>query len=357
MAASRLSLIVLGAPGAGKGTISSRICSEFKLAHLSTGDILRHHIANKTELGQRVSKLVSRGQLVSDEIISKVILAELRRAGQFSNAGWLLDGYPRTISQAKRLDAEPGVNVDRVVNLDVPAEEIVNRLRHRWVHPPSGRVYNLEYNAPKQSLKDDVTGEPLIQRPDDAPEVVLQRLALYRKQIKPIVDFYSSKNLLETFTGNTSDYLWPLIQTNLRELSESRGALFAPQDDGQFHYPSTTVEPVGHTGQSYAPDDYRRARFEAVTEKQVNKNFAIDLVAKEPVIVCTKSVVWSSGGDALGHPKVYINVDPPGVQDCGYSGRKFIKKKYYDEAKHGKSITYEQYLEDMAEKERIEMSA
>jgi nucleoside-triphosphate--adenylate kinase len=186
MASSKLRLIILGAPGSGKGTISSRIVKEFRLNHLSSGDLLRSNIERDTEIGQQAKKYVASGKLLPDDFITKLVIQELRR---LAGASWLLDGFPRTLNQAKSLESQK-LHVDRVINLDVPFDVIVNRLKHRWVHPPSGRVYNLEFNPPKVSRKDDVTGEPLVQRPDDQEDVVLQRLKIYEKQTKPIVDFY-----------------------------------------------------------------------------------------------------------------------------------------------------------------------
>lgn len=142
--ASKLRLIILGAPGSGKGTISSRIINEFKMAHISSGDILRSNIQQKTDLGLKVKDLISKGQLVADDIITKVIVQELKK----TKASWLLDGFPRNLNQCRILDNEK-ISIDRVINLEVPFEEITNRLKHRWVHPPSGRVYNLEFNPPK----------------------------------------------------------------------------------------------------------------------------------------------------------------------------------------------------------------
>lgn len=142
---ARLRLIILGAPGSGKGTISSRIVKDLKLNHLSSGDLLRSNIQNKTELGLKVKDLVSKGKLVSDDLMTRIVLQELNKLG---NSSWLLDGFPRTLNQCKTLD-DKKIFVDRVINLNVPFEEIINRLKHRWVHPPSGRVYNLEFNPPK----------------------------------------------------------------------------------------------------------------------------------------------------------------------------------------------------------------
>lgn len=157
---------------------------------------------------------------------------------------------------------------------------------------------------------------------------------------------------METFTGETSDYIWPFVKAHIQEyISKNPSAVAAYE----YQFPNTTNETVTHTGQIFSKDDYRRSRFEGVTGKIVNKNFAIDLVNEEPIVVTDQRVVWSSGGGPLGHPKVYINLDPPEVHVCGYSGRRFIKKKYYDEKKHGKSITYDQYLEEMAQKEAVEL--
>lgn len=340
---SKLRLIVLGAPGSGKGTISSRLVKEFRLSHLSSGDLLRLNIQKKTEIGLKAKDLVAQGKLLPDEFITKIVLQELQKFS--TNQSWLLDGFPRTLTQAKALDSAKDLDIDRVINLNVPFEVIINRLKHRWVHPSSGRVYNTEFNPPKVSKKDDITGDPLVQRADDSESVVLNRLKIYESQIKPLIDFYSSKNQLVSFTGNTSDYLWPLIKQNISTYASSKITLT------NNNYPSSTVETVTHTGEIYSPEDYRRGRFEITNEKLVNKNIAADLVARDPIVVCDASTVWSSGGGPLGHPKVYINLNPPEVQDCGYSGRRFIKKKYYDESKHGKAITYDAYLKDMEQKE------
>lgn len=144
--ASRLRLLVLGAPGSGKGTIASRIVREFNLKHLSSGDILRDNIMRKTNIGVQVKELVANGKFVSDDLITKIVLNELKEL-QYSS--WLLDGFPRTLTQAQSLNNQ---KLDRVINLNVPFDVIINRLKHRWVHPASGRVYNLEFNPPKVSV-------------------------------------------------------------------------------------------------------------------------------------------------------------------------------------------------------------
>jgi NADH dehydrogenase (ubiquinone) Fe-S protein 6 len=149
---------------------------------------------------------------------------------------------------------------------------------------------------------------------------------------------------LYRFTGDTSDYLWPLIKENLHTLVKQKQA---ESSLTEIQNKEANFEPVTHTGQQFPLNDYRRSRFESLSEKVVNENFAIDLVKQDPIVVADKRVVWSSGGGPLGHPKVYINLDRNEVHDCGYSGRRFILKKYYDPAKHGKSISYDEYLKEM----------
>ena len=171
-----------------------------------------------------------------------------------------------------------------------------------------------------------MTGEPLIQREDDKPETVLKRLKVYEQQTKPIIDFYTAKKLAVTFTGSTSDYLWPLVRSHLEGLKNAK-----------------PNEVVTHTGQAFLPGDFRTIRFEGKV-KQVNERFAIDYIREDPVVVVNDNHVFSNSGGAMGHPKVYLNLSRNEVVSCGYSGRKFIQKKFHDETKHGKSITYDEYL-------------
>ncbi|WP_294945428.1 adenylate kinase [Sulfurivirga sp.] len=180
-------IILLGAPGAGKGTQAQFLSRHFGIPQISTGDMLRAAIAEGTELGKEAKKYMDAGQLVPDEVI--VGLVKERIAQPDCANGFLLDGFPRTVAQADALKAA-GVDIDAVIEIDVPDEVIVERLSGRRVHPASGRTYHIKYNPPKQEGLDDETGEPLIQRDDDKPETIRKRLAVYHEQTAPLVDYY-----------------------------------------------------------------------------------------------------------------------------------------------------------------------
>ena len=181
-------LILLGPPGAGKGTQAQYICDAYGIPQISTGDMLRAAVKAGTPLGRQVKKVMDSGALVSDDII--IALVKERIAQPDCANGFLLDGFPRTIVQARALiDAD--VELDGVLEIEVPAEEIVKRLSGRRVHEKSGRVYHVIYNPPKIENRDDETGEALVQRKDDAEATVRQRLSVYHDQTYPLVDFYS----------------------------------------------------------------------------------------------------------------------------------------------------------------------
>lgn len=180
-------LILLGAPGAGKGTQAQFICEQFSIPQISTGDMLRAAIKNGSELGRKVQEIMNTGGLVSDDIIIDLVKERITQPD--CERGFLFDGFPRTIPQADAMK-EAGVKLDHVLEIAVPDEEIVNRLAGRRVHPASGRVYHVDYNPPKESGKDDVTGEALIQRDDDQESTVRNRLAVYHEQTAPLVDYY-----------------------------------------------------------------------------------------------------------------------------------------------------------------------
>lgn len=181
-------IILLGAPGAGKGTQAQFITESFNIPQISTGDMLRAAVKAQTELGKQVEQVMASGALVTDEII--VALVKERIAQDDCANGFLFDGFPRTIPQAEAL-VTAEVPIDVVLEIDVPDDEIVKRLSGRRVHLDSGRVYHIEFNPPAVENKDDVSGEPLIQRDDDKEDTVRKRLAVYHEQTKPLVTFYS----------------------------------------------------------------------------------------------------------------------------------------------------------------------
>ena len=180
-------LILLGPPGAGKGTQADLLCKEFNIPKISTGDMLREAIANQTDLGKEVSSILDSGALVSDEIIGSLL--EERLSNDDCANGYLLDGVPRTLGQASILE-KMGIKFTNVIEIKVDDEVIVNRMSGRRVHPQSGRNYHIDFNPPKKEGIDDLTNEPLIQREDDKPETVLKRLDVYHEETKPLSDFY-----------------------------------------------------------------------------------------------------------------------------------------------------------------------
>ncbi len=181
-------LILIGPPGAGKGTQAAFIKERFGIPQISTGDMLRAAVKAGTELGKAAKVIMDQGGLVSDDII--IGLVKERLTQDDCKKGFLFDGFPRTIPQAQALQAA-GVPIDFVLEIAVPDAEIVERMSGRRIHPASGRSYHIKYNPPKVEGKDDVTGEPLVQRDDDKEEVVMKRLAVYHQQTEALVKFYS----------------------------------------------------------------------------------------------------------------------------------------------------------------------
>ncbi|HYX65754.1 MAG TPA: adenylate kinase [Burkholderiales bacterium] len=180
-------LILLGPPGAGKGTQAAFICEKFGIPQISTGDMLRAARAAKTALGIAAGKIMDAGQLVSDDIIIGLVHERLRRRD--CARGYLFDGFPRTIPQAEALK-QAGVPLEHVVEIDVPEEELVERAVGRRVHLPSGRSYHVKSNPPKIAGRDDLTGEALVQREDDREPTVRKRIEIYKQQTRPLVDYY-----------------------------------------------------------------------------------------------------------------------------------------------------------------------
>jgi adenylate kinase len=198
---TELNLILLGPPGAGKGTQAERITEDFDLPYISTGDMLREAVKAGTELGREAKGYMDRGELVPDEVIIGVILEKVEAAEAAD--GFILDGFPRTITQAEALDeafAKLGRSLTAALLLDVPDEELVRRLSGRRVSR-AGRPYHVHFNPPKVPGKCDIDGSDLIQRDDDKPEVVRKRLEVYHASTSPLVEYYEERGLLRRFDG------------------------------------------------------------------------------------------------------------------------------------------------------------
>jgi adenylate kinase len=185
-----MKVILLGGPGAGKGTQADFICAEHGIPKISTGDMLRAAVKAGTALGVEAKKVMDSGGLVSDDIILGLIRERILEAD--CAKGFLFDGFPRTIPQAEGL-AKIGVSIDRVIEIAVSDAEIVRRMSGRRVHPGSGRTYHVEFNPPRKPGLDDETGEPLVQRDDDREETVRRRLDVYHEQTEPLIDFYRQR--------------------------------------------------------------------------------------------------------------------------------------------------------------------
>jgi len=182
-----MNIILLGPPGAGKGTQASHICEKFNIPQISTGDMLRAAVVAKTPIGLKAKKVIDEGNLVSDDIIIELVKERIQ--SQDCKNGYLFDGFPRTIAQADALKLED-IKIDYVVEVQVPDEDIVVRMSGRRVHLSSGRTYHIVFNPPNVENKDDLTGDDLIQRVDDQEEIVRDRLSIYHEQTQPLVKYY-----------------------------------------------------------------------------------------------------------------------------------------------------------------------
>ncbi|TKY86271.1 hypothetical protein EX895_005096 [Sporisorium graminicola] len=228
---TQMRMLIVGSPGSGKGTQSTRLLKHYAFSVLSAGDVLRSHIQRGTSIGQRADAVIKQGGLMPDEVMMDLIGAEVKTLGE---SDWLLDGFPRTLGQAEMLDGmleEQGKPLKLVVNLDVPEDVILDRILQRWTHLPSGRVYNLSYNPPKVEGKDDITGEPLSKRQDDNVETFGKRLKSFHAQTEPMLQHYRAKSagiididcrsskadgtptdgseLFVNLKGDTSNQIWP----------------------------------------------------------------------------------------------------------------------------------------------------
>ncbi|KAL1971760.1 hypothetical protein VTN31DRAFT_1848 [Thermomyces dupontii] len=221
-------IILIGAPGVGKGTQTERLLSRYpQLTAISSGDLLRENVRRRTPLGIQAESLIQAGKLVPDDVMLKLISSELVSRGWIPqpasttstsassapesepSSSFILDGFPRTAAQAASLDKLAPINF--VVHLLTPPSIIIKRIASRWVHAPSGRVYNTEFNPPKVPGKDDVTGEPLTQRPDDSIDTWKQRLKQFEETSKPLLEHYEAKGCLWRVEGNSSDEISPKL--------------------------------------------------------------------------------------------------------------------------------------------------
>ncbi|KAI8822508.1 adenylate kinase-domain-containing protein [Fimicolochytrium jonesii] len=231
----RLRALITGSPGAGKGTQTKRLAQKYDITTISSGDLLRKSILDKTPLGLQAQDIIEVGGLVPDDIVIKMILDELDK---LRDKNWMLDGkvdghgdlkqariltqyvagFPRTLPQAQTLTThleKLNQPLDLVINLDVPEEVIIQRIIDRWIHPASGRTYNMSYNPPKREGMDDITGEPLAKRPDDNVETFKARLDSYYQMTKPLLNYYKEQGTLRSFHGKTSDIIYPQIVEEL----------------------------------------------------------------------------------------------------------------------------------------------
>lgn len=210
-----MNLILMGLPGAGKGTQAEKINDAYNIPHISTGDMFRLAIKEGTELGKKAKEFMDQGALVPDEVTIGIVKERLSKND--CKKGFLLDGFPRTIAQAEALDellAELGQTIDHVIHVDVPEEKLVERLTGRRVCPTCGATYHVLYNPPKEEGKCDQDGSELIQRDDDQPETVKNRLAVNIEQTKPLLEFYEKKNNLVNVNGDQDiDQVFKDIQT------------------------------------------------------------------------------------------------------------------------------------------------
>ena len=217
-----MKLILLGAPGAGKGTQAQYLTEKYGIPQISTGDMLRAAIKADTQLGQTAKAVMDKGELVSDELI--INLVKDRLTHDDCSRGFLFDGFPRTIPQAQAL-IDAHIAIDAVVEIDVADAEIIKRMSGRRVHPGSGRTYHLMFNAPKQAGKDDVTGDDLVQRVDDQADTVRQRLSIYHRQTGPLINFYKGLRAAAHPIAPVHHYI-----SGVGTVSDIKAAVFAALD-------------------------------------------------------------------------------------------------------------------------------
>ena len=216
-------LILLGGPGAGKGTQANYIKDHYQIPQISTGDMLRAAVKAGTELGIKAKQFMDSGQLVPDDVIIGLVKERITESD--CENGFLFDGFPRTIPQADAMK-EAGVSIDAVVDIEVPDNEIIKRMSGRRAHLASGRTYHVIFNPPKQEGKDDLTGEPLVQRDDDKEETVRKRLEVYHSQTEPLIDYYKKWNS----SGESNAPTYIRIE-GVGKVEEIKGAVFTALDN------------------------------------------------------------------------------------------------------------------------------
>ncbi|KAI1323458.1 adenylate kinase-domain-containing protein [Xylariaceae sp. FL0255] len=226
--ADSIRMILIGPPGAGKGTQAPKIKEKFSCCHLATGDMLRSQVAKKTPLGREAKKIMDAGGLVSDEIVIGMIKEELA-TNKECKGGFILDGFPRTVAQAESLDkmlAEKDQKLQHAVELQIDDGLLVSRITGRLVHPASGRSYHSIFNPPKEHMKDDVTGEPLIQRSDDNADALKKRLATYHAQTAPVVGYYKNTGIWKGIDASQEPgQVWTSLLTVFGDKGKKGGIL------------------------------------------------------------------------------------------------------------------------------------
>jgi len=221
--------VLMGPPGAGKGTQAPKLKGKFCICHLATGDMLRSQVAKKTALGRDAKKIMDQGNLVSDEIMVNMIKNEITSNKECAN-GFILDGFPRTVVQAQKLDAmldDRRERLNSAIEMQIQDALLVSRITGRLVHPASGRSYHQEFNPPRQTMKDDITGEPLVQRADDNAETLKKRLEVYHDQTNPVVGYYKNTGIWKGIDASQSPNLvWRSILNSLGENSRTSAILY-----------------------------------------------------------------------------------------------------------------------------------
>ncbi|EYB90514.1 hypothetical protein Y032_0219g2475 [Ancylostoma ceylanicum] len=210
-------VLVSGPAGSGKRTVAKMLLKEFdQFGYFSAGDFIRDHIQRGTEFGQRAAAFVRKGELVPDSILNGMLVEEVRRAGN----KMILDGFPRSLTQVKMIEEVAPLNL--VAELKLPKKVLIDRLSKQLVHPASGRTYNMDFNPPKEEGKDDVTGEPLFQREDDASEIVRRRIEVHDKTESKVVEYYRNQGICITLDGESSQVVFQVIAEAMHEMMKKR---------------------------------------------------------------------------------------------------------------------------------------